>query len=166
MKIYKLLFFLVLNIFAASFSLVSAQGGWDIGYFPIQHLDSMYEAFKGKEIKLDFREDLGDTVKITGTLIDNMLPLSRKDTVAIRIFDSLDVFVEHWETYVDQGYFKKQYLKGINENSFIEIRNIILKAIDENYLYLTVEITGVGFQPNKDIILDRKLVKGILYEIE
>ncbi|WP_375559981.1 hypothetical protein ACE193_20025 [Bernardetia sp. OM2101] len=164
MKLRLLLIFLLLCSIYFFPKISLAQGGWNIDYFPIQHLDSMYNFFKGKEIKLDFRRNLEDTVKIIANSRNSIMPISYNDTVSIRIFDSTNIFVEKWELYVDQGYFKKQYLKGINETHFVEIRRITLTGLDKNNIYLNMEVIGTGFRSNTDVIIEKKLVKGILYK--
>lgn len=156
-----LIFFLLISI-----SLFS-QGSWDIYYNPISEMN---ESFVNKEMFLDFKSDINDTIsdltaenKFKLTLkIRHLLANIKEDEITLSIFGKKYIYREDWRIYSDMGALGDQRLVNI-ENEQEIIKDIFLvKIVDDticlkgNLYTSTKNSTPIEFE------VDKNTVKGFL----
>ena len=144
----------------------------NVEYLPI---DSLSSKFLEKEIRIDFKSNLLDTFifgKTAYYIYELMIP---SDSIKINIEGKEFIFSEKWIMHLDWFDFNDQTLEETNNNSIdkIYIREMFLKYFDEEklileiyiYSYLDVFKNDNEVKEIKTIIIDRKDIKGFLYNI-
>ena len=137
----------------------NSQGGWDINYLPINVVD---ESYIGREIRVDFRQSLGDILNDnTVSKLKIRELLYRQDSITLKIRDVEMVFTEKWLLYPDQGLMRDQYL--VSETlPTRRITKVILKKVSHEELCVEMILSVEGEDSSFMIRLDKDLIKGIL----
>ncbi len=142
---------------------VYSQGAWDIEYSPIQ---SVNDSLIGKEIRLDFRTNLADTIKGNVSVLSIRNLLSKKgDIVWLNIAEKSIQFIEDWKIHVDYGTIKDQTLISLDKK--IIINEMFLKRINDTSIIIEANVMTNRKSPqsnhNEVIKIDKSLIKGILF---
>lgn len=149
---------------------VFSQGAWNIKYVSIDSLDS---ASIGKELRIDFKSFISDTLKApvkNGFEVRKLLG-AKRDTITLDLDGQFMQFVENWKLYVDQGSISDQILEEVENTAKqkVFIREMYLVSMDERTLTLEVIVhKSLGEkkeQNKKTIIINKSIVKGVLLEI-
>lgn len=141
---------------------VFSQGGWDIGYVPIQVVDS---TLIGQDIRIDFKQSSDDTITdLEISRLDIRELLITSDTITLSILGKNFEFVEEWELYDDEALIRHQTLKSLDslDGSPLIIWEVVLEQVTDEYVYV-----GASIIRNKNIrvielVLDRTRIKGLL----
>lgn len=161
-KVNKIILFLIFfNIYAFSYS----QGGWDLGYIP---LDSINKSWISKEVRIDFKSTRNDNVKGLVKTFDIRKLLSNKDTVTLNIGSKFVKFIEDWKIRVDQGLLKDQYLKSVEEKECL-IDKIIIEEINNSTIVVKLNFYNLNkcnYDCVQNVTIDKSLIKGFLYKKE
>ncbi len=169
----NILFLLIIIGFFNIPYFLRAQGGADIVYISI---DSLEKNFIGKEIRIDFRASINDTIQGKVGGIKLSLLCKKRNKVDLKIGEKIIPFYEHWRLYDDDAVLRKQSLVSADkdQNQKIEIKEMFLKNITkkqiivETFLYLVEsnkiesEVREGEFLRKEKMTLDRSIIKGIL----
>lgn len=137
------------------------QGAWNIEYLP---LDSINKTHIGKEIRIDFRNNVGDSIKGKVAALSVRKLLSTTDTANLTLINNeAAVFAERWKIYPDHGAVSDQILQRIDtkgEDSWI--KEMYLRSITRNFLSVEVYIYTDRSQGKQEILIPKAMVKGVL----
>ncbi|MBA3986166.1 MAG: hypothetical protein H0X63_06270 [Flavobacteriales bacterium] len=153
-----LFIFLMMSITSAF-----SQGFWNIEYIPI---DSLNLSLIGKEVRLDFKTSITDTIQ--GKVSGIRYLLLKKDTVSIVLGGKFLIFRENWKVYIDHGLLQEQTLESIENNGDerIILREMYLVSIDEATLTLEVIVYNSYGKNKESIIITKSDVKGVLLRLQ
>lgn len=143
---------------------VFSQGAWDLKYIP---LDSLSPELIGKEVRIDFKTSVTDTLQGEVKALDIRKLLSKKDTVSLVLGGELVKFKESWKLYVDHGALREQTLErvGTTGDERIYISEMYLVSIDEETLTLEVVVCKPSGKSKEAIIVNKADIKGFLLRI-
>ncbi|QTY26815.1 hypothetical protein [Flavobacterium sp. CS20] len=143
---------------------VFSQGAWDIKYIP---LDSLSPELIGKEVRIDFKTSVTDTLQGEVKALDIRKLLSKKDTVSLVLGGELVKFKESWKLYVDHGALREQTLERVETtgDERIYISEMYLGSIDEVTLTLEVVVCKPSGKSKESVIVNKSNVKGFLLRI-
>jgi hypothetical protein len=146
-----------------------AQGTWSIDYIPI---DSLNSSFLGKEVRLDFKSSVSDTLyreySVFGKLNTRHLLLSKKDTISIDISEERLLFKENWVIYADGASLDDQTIEYVGKQRKYKkayIKEMFITSM--NQASIVLECRFYTFNKNSkakkyNITIDKLLVKGIV----
>jgi len=170
MKIINLIRILlgIISVIAFNSVIAFSQGSWNLQYC---HLDSLDNSFVDKEIRIDFKSSITDTLpQETIEALDIRWLLYKKDTVTIVIEDHTIEFIEKWRIYPDHGVLNEQLLETMEEKGKkrkkMQIRNMILKSINENSLTLKISIYKFNTCNSRIHLMDERFLRKREYELE
>ena len=156
-------FILILFLMIGATSVFS-QGAWDIKYIS---LDSLSPKLIGKEVKIDFKTSVTDTLQGEVKALDIRKLLSKKDTVSLVLGGELVKFKESWKLYVDHGALREQTLERVETtgDERIYISEMYLVSIDEATLTLEMIVCKASGKNKESVIVNKSDVKGFLLRI-
>lgn len=148
-----------------SFSIVFAQGAWNMKYVSIESLNIK---FIGKEVRLDFKSSEYDTLAKDFNI---RYILSKRDMVSFEIDGQNIEFKEDWKLYVDHGVLKDQTLQG--KNRLQVIREQFIESINDSTIVVKMNFykpencksQKMILSDSKLVTIDKKIIKGVLFSI-
>ncbi|MCE7991646.1 MAG: hypothetical protein HEP71_06690 [Roseivirga sp.] len=164
----RLLFYTTLLIPFSSL----AQGGWDIGYIPI---DSIKPTDIGKDIKLDFRAASDTTSRVPDFLINFV---GKEDTATIMLDNKEIELVEKREIHVDWGFYDEQYLECLNysHNRVLRVYHSVIEMIKSDSLLVRLymetyykdnrgRISDIPNRFSKSVWIPKKELNGVMIKM-
>lgn len=158
----KIFMLILLNIYCNN---LFAQGAWSIKYLPI---DSLNLSYIGKEVRLDFKVSVLDSLYgDSNSIYYERILLSKIDTISLNINGNIFWFVEDWLLYPDHGSLRDQKLKYSGKSKKYKksyIKEFFLIDINETsivfevYLYLDKRQT---LEKHK-VKIEKSVIKGFL----
>lgn len=154
--------FIILTLFYFLCNSSVGQIRWDMEYLSIE---SVGKNLISKEIRIDFRKSVNDTLNSKNINIRGLIGIKKQDTIALPINNYKKLFKEAWNHYPDKGLLREQYLQQVNDEKII-IKEIYLIAVDEENIKIEMWL----YQNNtffEKIIIDipKSLIKGIIARI-
>lgn len=143
-----------------------SQGGWDLGYIPI---DSIEEDWVGKEVKLDFKASSSDVISNDIKAINIRYLLAKNDTIKLNVNDIEKTYVENWNLHVDQGFLNDQNLMAVKSDFMIN--EIFLESMNDSLITVKMHFykskrcksKKSSLKDTKSISIDRTIIKGVLF---
>jgi len=113
-----------------------SQGGWNIGYVPI---DSINQDLIGRDIKLDFRKE-SNTTKTTLKPLMNFIAL--EDAVTILLDGKKIELKEKRNIHLDWGFYDEQFLECLDfsKNKSMRIYHSLIEEQNEDSLLVRLYI--------------------------
>lgn len=141
-----------------------AQGAWDIRYIPF---DSLSPALIGKEVRIDFKTSVTDTLHGEVKALEIRKLLSIEDTISLVLAGESIKFKESWKLYVDHGVLGEQTLErvGTTGDERIYISEMYLVATDATTLILEVVVCNPSGKSKESITVNKSDVKGFLLRV-
>jgi hypothetical protein len=123
----KILFFLSFTFSFLFSSNLFGQGGWNIGYLPI---DSVGLSDIGRDVKLDFA---GNTKFSSGNSNQVRTIVSPQDTAKILINEEEVELVEVRNIHSDWGFYNEQYLEceSYSTNQTLRVYHTVIEDLKE-----------------------------------
>jgi hypothetical protein len=149
----------------------SSQGGWNIGYLPI---DSVGLSDIGKDVKLDFG---GKSIFSTGNLNQVRTIVSPQDTAKVLINEEEVELVEVRNIYSDWGFYNEQYLecKNYSINQAIRIYHTVIEDvngdsikfriyIEANWRHKKGNFNGDPIRSCRSLWIEKEKLSGLMIE--
>lgn len=158
---------IALTLTFTTFQECYSQGAWNMQYYP---LDSLNNAFEGKEIRLDLKKS---DLDVYDSKVNIRRHFNTNDSAYVIIDNRSKLFVERWKIYVDHGVLSDQYLECTDTSSKkrLVIREIYLKSVNDKSLTLEGNFYILSkdkeeLSNNRKVFqIPRSLVKGFLTRI-
>jgi len=136
-----------------------SQGGWDIGFLPI---DSIDQDVVGNDVKLDFKNQ-SDTTKTIPKFLMNFIGL--EDSVTILLDGKKIEFKEKRNIHLDWGFYDEQFLECTNYRNNETIRiyhSVIEEQNDDSILVrLYIEVYNRHRKGKKSKSTDRRYCESV-----
>ena len=158
-KLKEVQILIICLILTCSCKISFAQGGWNIKYIPIEHINTL---LIGKEVRFDFKESNQDTLNdLIISKLDTRHLLNIQDTVEITVKNEKIFFIERWKLYDDQVFLEDQYIESVNPLGII-IKKMTLKKRSNFAIYVDAELVRNGHLQIIEITFDKAIIKGVL----
>lgn len=158
---------IALTLTFTAFQECYSQGAWNMQYYP---LDSLNDAFEGKEIRVDLKKS---DLDVYDSEVNIRRHFNTNDSAYVTIDNKSKLLIERWKIYVDHGVLSDQYLECTDMSSKKRhvIREIYLKSVNDKFLTLEgnfyiVSKGNLELSNNRKVFqIPKNLVKGFLTRI-
>ena len=157
MKYYHIV--LLLLFFCIDTSPVFGQV-WDMKYII---KDSINSQLIGREIRIDFKNSVNDTLSSQNIHIRGLIGERKQDTVTLLIDNRK--FKEIWRHYPDRGILREQYLEQLGNNEVL-IKEMYLLEINEENIQIEMWLYEDDVLEEKVVVdIPKGIVKGVITRI-
>jgi hypothetical protein len=145
-------------------SFCNAQGSWDIGYVPVDTINTQHI---GQIVRIDFKSNSSLINSDSRRSIRSYV--GKKDTGTLTVDTTLFLLAERRKIYVDHGSYSDQYLECINCNEeAVLIYDAKILGVDTRSIQFLLDIeTKAANQSikkeSKTVRIDRSSLDGVMY---